>query len=133
MKYKFWIIILTLILINFGTQSLNLMALKNNGCGYYYFNPSCMEWIAFLLNKSARISLNLLTIWLIYKQFFNGHKLEYFAITIGLFLLGAIDVFFLQNNYFFAMRSHEYIHPIAFSPLVAIILLIFALNQKPNS
>jgi len=129
MKYKFWIIILTLILLNFGMQGLNIMALKNNGCGYYYFNSNCMEWLDFLLNKSVRLSLNLLTIWLIYKQFFNGHKFAYLTITIGLILLSTLDVFFLQKNYFFAMRTHEYIHPIAFSPLVAIIILIFALNQ----
>jgi hypothetical protein len=157
MKYRFWFICGILILLNFGLQGIDFTALKINACGYYYFNPSCMDWNAFLLNKFIRITINSLLIWLVFRQFYLGgfaladlrkniqistlvDKSRLVPTTLAdksrlvptgivviivLFVIGGVDVFLLQNNHFVAVRIHEFIHPIAFSPFVPMILIVF--------
>jgi hypothetical protein len=50
---------------------------------------------------------------------------------MGLLVLAGIDVYFLQTDHFLVYRIHQFVHPVVFSPLLAIILVSISI-AKPK-
>lgn len=126
-----WMFIL--LMLNFGTQAFNFITWQNNPCGYYKFNPDCMLFADFLLNKSVRFILNLALIWLIQKQLYPQEKKYIWPLFASLLILVFTAIYFTDNTSFFAQRSYPVLHPIVFSPLLGIILLAVSFIKPKTS
>lgn len=124
MKPKmFWTMAILLGLLNFGLQGYDFFEWQNNDCGFYYYDADCMNWGAFVLNKVVRLSLNISLLWMIQWQFFIKQAKQFLSLIIALICLGAIAVLLLQNASFIGLRTHEFLHPVVFSPLLAMVIL----------
>ena len=119
----FWTIAILLGMLNFGLQGFDFFARQNNDCGFYYFDADCMNWGAFVLNKVVRLSLNISLLWIIQWQFFSKQARQFLSLIVALIILGAIDILLLQTGSFIGLRTHEFLHPVVFSPLLAMVIL----------
>ncbi|OYU95741.1 MAG: hypothetical protein CFE21_11425 [Bacteroidetes bacterium B1(2017)] len=108
-------------------QGFDFIEFKSNACGYYTYNTTCMSFASFVANKAIRLALNCTLLWLLQWRFYKMYSNLFMMLILGLIFLGALDVFFLQEPIFFAQRLHQFLHPIVFSPLLAIIVLAFML------
>ena len=119
----FWTIAILLGLLNFALQGFDFFAWQNNDCGFYYYDADCMNWGSFVLNKVVRLSLNISLLWIIQWQFFIKQAKQFLSLIIALIILGAIDILLLQTASFIGLRTHEFLHPVVFSPLLAMVIL----------
>ncbi len=127
----FWTIATLLGLLNFGFQGFDFFSWQNNDCGFYYYDADCMDWGAFVLNKVVRLSLNISLLWIIQWQFFSKQARQFLSLIVALIILAAIDTLLLQNGDFIGLRTHEFLHPVVFSPLLAMVILsIHTLKAK---
>jgi predicted membrane protein len=76
-----------------------------------------------VLNKVVRLSLNISLLWIIQWQFFSKQARQFLSLIVALIVLGAIDILLLQTGSFIGLRTHEFLHPVVFSPLLAMVIL----------
>ncbi len=134
MKYMnryFWVILIGLVCFNFGVQNMNWLLAENMPCAVYVFDAQCLSFEAFLINKFVRLTSNLLAIYLVQKRYFQLHSQSLLPLFMGLLVLAGIDVYFLQTDHFLVYRIHQFVHPVVFSPLLAIILVSISI-AKPK-
>jgi hypothetical protein len=123
------VLLLSLMVLLFALQSFDWFQLKNNPCDFYEYDPNCLPFWTFAINKLIRLSFNVVIIWLIQWFYFplNGKYFLYLVICVIGF--GAIDFYLMLNPSFFAMRLHGFMHPLAFSPLIALVVVAFQFIQ----
>lgn len=127
----FWLVFVVLVILIFGSQNMNWLMGKNMPCPVYVFNENCITFEAFILNKLIRLILNLILLWIVQYHFFSIAITKILPLFGCIIFLAAIDVFFLQSQAFLSYRIHQLIHPISFSPLLAIVLASIAM-VKPS-
>jgi len=117
-------VILALVGLNFALQSFDWLNLSNSACGFYRFNPDCASLSSFLLNKTIRLALHFLILFLIQQSYFQDLKTKFLLLYLTLLLLAVLDITLLQGDDFLSGRLHGLLNPVVFSPLIGLILMV---------
>jgi hypothetical protein len=129
MKQAKVFLLLGLMVLLFALQSFDWFHLENNPCDFYEFDPNCLAFGTFAMNKFIRLSFNVVIIWLIQWFYFPGNGKHFLYLVIGILGFGALDFYLMLHPSFVAMRLHGFMHPLAFSPLIAMVVLAFQFIQ----
>lgn len=130
----FYLVFGVLVLLNFSLQAFDFFTFKNNPCGYYFFDQTCMHFQSFLLNKTIRFFVNFLLLYLVYFKFSQRKKIVVLSLVFLLIGIALLDVFVFQGPGFISKRVHSFIHPVAFSPLLPLVFVLASIViGKQNS
>lgn len=119
-----YIILAALMALNFALQSFDWLSFSNSACGFYRFNPSCTSLYSFIANKTVRLALHFLILFLIQKTFFQDVGIKFNLLYGLLFFLAVLDLTLLQGDDFISGRLHGLLNPLVFSPLIGLVLMV---------
>lgn len=117
------LLLLALMGLNFAVQSVNFWELKEQACSLYVFDSTCLSLPAFIMNKVIRLSLNIFILHLVNRFFWPHETGKFYLAFLILILFAIIDLTLCQGAGFWQYRAHGILHPMAFSPLLAIVLI----------
>ncbi len=119
-KNFFFFTILLLITLNFSLQSFDVYSFSNNTCGFYLFDPSCMDMSAFITNKLLRFIVNSSCLLLLVHRFSRLSGNQYLLLIFVMISLLGIDLFFAMSGVAFFISLHKILNPVVYSPLLII-------------
>ncbi len=129
MKQARLILILVLMLSLFGLQLFDWFLWENNPCDFYEVDFDCLDFATFAINKFIRLSLNVVIVWLIQWFYFPGAGKAFLYLVLAILSFGAIDFYLMLHPTFFNLRIHGFMHPLAFSPLINMVVLAYQFIQ----
>lgn len=107
----------------FMLQRFNLFTFSNATCDLYYFDPHCTNWGHFVSNKFLRLLLNLVTIYLVQTKLLDLVSFSRLYLPLFVFVAALIDLYLQYVQTSIPFRIHGFLHPLAFSPVVTLVLL----------
>ena len=119
-KNFFSLTILLLITLNFSLQSFDIFSFSNNNCGFYLFDPSCMDMASFVTNKLLRFIVNSSCLLLLVQHYSPLQRNQYLLLIFVLIALLGIDLFFATSGVVVFISLHKILNPVVYSPLLII-------------
>lgn len=119
-KNFFYFTIVLLITLNFSLQSFDICSFSNNTCGFYLFDPSCMDPASFIMNKLLRFIVNSSCLFLLVQHYSPLQRNQYLLLIFVLISLLGIDLFFAMSGIDFFISLHKILNPVVCSPLLTL-------------
>jgi hypothetical protein len=121
--------IFLLFIFDFSLQNFNIISISFSKCSLYLFNPECITFGAFAINKILRLLLNLLCIKLILTIFKTSIS-NVWIYFIFIFIIYIFDMVLCFSLHPLFINWHKVLNPILYSPLAGVGLLAYFLNSK---
>ncbi|MCF8254519.1 MAG: hypothetical protein K9I36_12740 [Bacteroidia bacterium] len=121
-------LIIVLSAFNIFIQSFDFIHFNFSPKGFYRFEPNEDIELSLLLNKFIRLALNLVILKLVQTALNISNKSQFIYLYFLIFGLAILDIFLIQGSNFILEKCHEFVHPLAFTPLIP--FAVWVVNAK---
>lgn len=110
--------------LTFLLQDFNFITFKNAICSLYTFNKNCTTFFEFVTNKTCRLTINILLIWLVDKVQLKLFTLKHILVLVCIALiLLLIDFWLVNQTTMFYEKMHHLLNTLLYSPLLILVYI----------
>jgi hypothetical protein len=131
-KYVLFTLIVVLSAFNIFVQSFDFINFNFSQKGFYRFEPNKDTELALWLNKFIRLAINLMILKLVQTTLSISNKSQFIYLYFLIFGLAILDIFLIQSSNFMLAKCHEFVHPLAFAPIIPCAVWIVNTQKGTN-